>query len=458
MTTSTPNLGLLLYNSSTDQAALFSTFRADIAGTALTSNFYKLDTAVGTNTTDITSLQSTRGAIPVPSTYSAPNTYIATVAAITAYSTGMAIILSVDTTTSGSATLNINSLGAKSLMKVNSAGTAIALTGSDLGKGGYYLFAYDGTRWLWVSANSADQIHIVGTSGNIVTVNTDSTLLGTTTPAALVGDTIHAAASKTTLVDADEVGGSDSESSYVIKKFTWANIKAGIWSALGALINGGTDKATPVDADMAAIADSAAANATKKVTLANLWLNYLKGKADALYAVLAHDHTTGSTVPTNGLTNNAVTNAKLAQMANATVKGRNTAATGDPEDVTMGQLGILLNIYDGTYTPSVTGVTNVAAITASVIYYQRSLSKVRVFGRVAVDPTTTGTTTYRMSLPIASDFTVSYQLAGMTWRTGANDEYGAVEGDATNNEATITYTATATTNHFIHIFFEYVIV
>ena len=52
---------------------------------------------------------------------------------------------------------------------VNSAGAAINLTGSDLVDGRYYLFIYDGIRWLWVSANSADQIQIVGTVGNVVT-------------------------------------------------------------------------------------------------------------------------------------------------------------------------------------------------------------------------------------------------------------------------------------------------
>lgn len=241
MTTSTPHLSLTLYNSSTDQAELFSDFRATIAGTATTSNFYKVDTAVGSLQTSVASLLLARGAIPVDSTYSAPNTYVATVSSITAYTTGLGIILSVDTTSNGTVTLNINSLGAKSVMKVNSSGTPINLTGADLGKGRYYLFVYDGTRFLWVSANAADQINIVGTSGNIVTVGSDNTLLGTTTPSANISGTIHAATAKTSPVDADEIG----------------------------------------------ITDSAASYALKTLSLTNLWTNYIKTKGDATYAALA---------------------------------------------------------------------------------------------------------------------------------------------------------------------------
>ncbi len=176
MTTSTPNLGLTLYNSTTDQSEYFSNFRAVIAGPASTSNFYKIDTAWGALDTRIDILEAYRGAIPVSATFISANYYESTVSAITSYISGMTIILDVNATSSGTVTLNISSLGVKSLMKVDSTGTPINLTGSDLVIGRRYLFEYDGTRWLWVSANSADQIQIVGTSGNFVKIGSTNNL------------------------------------------------------------------------------------------------------------------------------------------------------------------------------------------------------------------------------------------------------------------------------------------
>lgn len=227
MTTTTPNLGLTLYDSSTDTGTTFATFRAVWGGAASTSNFYKIDTAYGVQAAQITGLQNTRGAITVPALFSSSNYYVATgISTITAYTAGMNIILSVDTTSSGTVTLNINSLGILSVMKVNSTGTAINLTGSDLVKGRQYLMTYDGTRWLWVSANSADQIQIVGTSGNVVTVGSTNNLDGSLTQSLLISNTLHAATAKTTLVDADEFAISDSAASNILKKITWANIVA----------------------------------------------------------------------------------------------------------------------------------------------------------------------------------------------------------------------------------------
>jgi hypothetical protein len=52
---------------------------------------------------------------------------------------------------------------------------------------------------------------------------------------------------------------------------------------------------------------------------------------------LTGDVTTSAGAVATAIANDAVTNAKLANMANATVKGRTTAGTGDPEDLTAAQ-------------------------------------------------------------------------------------------------------------------------
>lgn len=87
---------------------------------------------------------------------------------------------------------------------------------------------------------------------------------------AAIAASVHAATSKTTPVDADEIGIIDSAASNVLKKLTFANLKAWVWSVFGALIAGGTSKATPVDADTLPLSDSAASGATKKLPWADL--------------------------------------------------------------------------------------------------------------------------------------------------------------------------------------------
>jgi len=226
MTTPSPILGLTLYNSTTDQAELFSSFRAVTAGVSSSSNFYKLDTAYGVQASQITALQNKAGSVYVPCTFVSANYYESnSIAEITSLINNMTIIIRLDTTSAGTVTLNINALGTKSLMKVNSSGAIVNIAGGELKIGKNYLFRYDGTQWIWVNSQSADQIYISGTTGNVLTVGSDNTILGTTTPSLLISDTIHAGASKTTPVDADEIGIWNSVGS-VLGKLTWSNLKA----------------------------------------------------------------------------------------------------------------------------------------------------------------------------------------------------------------------------------------
>ncbi len=54
------------------------------------------------------------------------------------------------------------------------------------------------------------------------------------------------------------------------------------------------------------------------------------------------------TIATAGIAAAAVTNAKLANVATATFKGRTTAGTGDPEDLTATQATALLNLFSSS--------------------------------------------------------------------------------------------------------------
>ena len=144
------------------------------------------------------------------------------------------------------------------------------------------------------------------------------------------GALIAAGTSKATPVDDDVIALGDSAASNATKKLTWANLKATLWSSLGALIAAGTAKTTPVDGDGIAIADSAASSATKYLTLANLWTNLFKGKADALYAVLAkgvtngdsHDHSggDGAQIAYSGLSGLPTLGTMAAETASAYAK------------------------------------------------------------------------------------------------------------------------------------------
>jgi hypothetical protein len=64
--------------------------------------------------------------------------------------------------------------------------------------------------------------------------------------------------------------------------------------------------------------------------------------------------------------NNVVTNAKAADVPTATIKGRVTAGTGDPEDLTAAQVRTLLNVADGA-TPNATHTGDVTGATALTI-------------------------------------------------------------------------------------------
>lgn len=159
---------------------------------------------------------------------------------------------------------------------------------------------------------------VSGTS--LKTVNGTS-LLGSGDIPVDVAAEIVAASAKTTPVDADSFGLVDSAASSALKELTWANVKATMWTALGALVAGGTTKATPVDADKIPLSDSAASNATKYLS----WTN-LKAAVKTYY----DDVTATLTNKTINLTSNTLTgttaqfNTALSDGDFATLAGSET--------------------------------------------------------------------------------------------------------------------------------------
>jgi hypothetical protein len=132
---------------------------------------------------------------------------------------------------------------------------------------------------------------------------------------------------------------------------------------IGAINASATTKTTPVDADSAVIVDSENSNVMKRVTFTNLKA-FFKTYFDSLYNLYVHPNHSGEVTSTGDgtttITNNIVTNAKLATVATATFKGRTTAGTGNVEDLTIAQSKALLNLA-GTNSGDET-VTTIGAL------------------------------------------------------------------------------------------------
>lgn len=114
-------------------------------------------------------------------------------------------------------------------------------------------------------------------------------------------------------------------------------------------------------------------------------------------------------------------------------------------------------IFEGTYTPTLTNTTNVAASTAYVTNYKRQGDYIYVWGEVQIDATSALTISEMgLSLPVASSITDSRELAG----TGAFEDNTIVQikGDGTNDRAMFRFipqTNTANTYSF-HFSYKYV--
>lgn len=145
-------------------------------------------------------------------------------------------------------------------------------------------------------------------------------------------------------------------------------------------------------------------------------------------------------------------NGAYAEIVNIANNG--IAVTGNV--VASGSMSISTGqIISGTYTPTLTGVTNIATSSAQLCNYMRVGDIVTVSGGISVNVTAAATNSeIGISLPIASAFTAFQHCGGVGSPTNAtySAENGSIYGDGTNDRATMSFkpSATGSRNYAIH--------
>jgi hypothetical protein len=109
----------------------------------------------------------------------------------------------------------------------------------------------------------------------------------------------------------------------------------------------------------------------------------------------------------------------------------------------------------GTYTPTLTGVANVAASTSAVCMYTRLGDIVSVWGRISVTPTLTATSTsLGVSLPLTSALVAADDVAGTVAAAGVA-QTGGIEGDVANARAQMRFISNSAISFSMFFSFSY---
>ena len=174
MPTNTPNLNLTTYDIATEGSVLFINAWENLIGTLSTSNMNKLDGFAGTTTATLQLLQDRPGSTHISATTADGVNYTATVSGLTSLSSGMIIYLEPDDVNTGNPYLNINSLGNKTMYKIDVDGVAIQLEPGDLIPTRKILLVYDGFSWYATGGINLSDYKISGAINSLIAIGSSN--------------------------------------------------------------------------------------------------------------------------------------------------------------------------------------------------------------------------------------------------------------------------------------------
>lgn len=160
------------------------------------------------------------------------------------------------------------------------------------------------------------------------------------------------------------------------------------------------------------------------------------------------DHAAVSIVAGAGLTGGGDTTASRTLNV-----GAGTGITVNADDI-----ALTVPTASGTYTPTLTNVTNIDSSSVASFQYMRVGDVVTVSGLVQFDPTAAALCELDMTLPIASNFANQRECAGTAGAPGYAANTATIYANTTGDLARLSVVATMTVNATWMLHFTYRII
>lgn len=121
-------------------------------------------------------------------------------------------------------------------------------------------------------------------------------------------------------------------------------------------------------------------------------------------------------------------------------------------------LYFFLKLASGIYTPTLTNVANLSALTAYQCQWFRVMNVITVSGRVVVDPILTATATkLGITLPISSVFAGVSDLAGVAFASAVAGQGAAIYADISNMRAQMDWVSGDVASRDMLFTFSYIV-